>query len=131
MNKEIDLHLPCPQCEKQMTPVTLECSSCEIQVSGKFKSNPLMQLSDEEMHFLHIFIHCEGKISDMEKALGVSYPTVKSKISKLKSRLTGEKNVEVEIEVKEEQGTLEILKKMEAGEIDYQTALKEIKKHKK
>ena len=39
------------------------------------------------MHFLRIFVHSEGKIREIEKALGVSYPTVKARLTNLKEKL--------------------------------------------
>jgi uncharacterized protein YjbI with pentapeptide repeats len=119
MNKNIPTSLPCPQCQKVMKPVSLVCETCELQVSGNFDSHPLMSLTESELHFLHIFIHCEGKISDMEKALGISYPTVKSKLNKLKNKITAKET------------PMSILAQMENGELEYQSGLNKIKKLKK
>jgi hypothetical protein len=116
MTKKIQTNLPCPQCHQKMEPVTLGCSSCDLQVSGTFESHPLLSLTQDELHFLHIFIHCEGKITEMEKALGVSYPTVKAKLNKLKKKISPEESA------------LNILNKMENGEIEYQAGLNKIKK---
>jgi hypothetical protein len=75
------------------------------------------------LHFLHVFIHCEGKIADMEKALGISYPTVKSKLTKLKEAV----QPPAEVKAIKELSTLEILARMEKGELDYETGLNLIK----
>jgi hypothetical protein len=44
-------------------------------------------LDREQMHFLKVFVMCEGKIKEVEKALGVSYPTVKGKLADLKDTI--------------------------------------------
>ncbi|MBT7608310.1 MAG: DUF2089 family protein [Bacteriovoracaceae bacterium] len=116
MTNNIQLNLPCPQCQKMMEPVTLGCGNCNLKVSGSFEAHPLMNLTPDELHFLHIFIHCEGKIIEMEKALGISYPTVKSKLNKLKKKISPEESA------------LSILAKIEGGELDYQAGLNKIKK---
>ena len=36
---------------------------------------------------MRLFIHCEGRIRDLEKSLGISYPTVKARIADIKSKL--------------------------------------------
>jgi len=50
-------------------------------------ANEFAALSQEDLHFLRIFIHTEGHIREMESALGVSYPTVKARLADLKVRL--------------------------------------------
>ncbi len=50
-------------------------------------ANEFATLSQEDLHFLRIFIHTEGHIREMESALGVSYPTVKARLAELKARL--------------------------------------------
>ena len=34
-------------------------------------------LSKEQLHFIEIFLKCRGNIKEVEKELGVSYPTVR------------------------------------------------------
>ncbi len=67
-----------------MVPVGLKCGACELTVTGEFVSNEFASLGEEELHFLRIFVHCEGRIREMESALGVSYPTIKNRLAKLK-----------------------------------------------
>lgn len=49
-----------------MDVVALGCANCNLNLKGQFQSHPFMKLDDEMLHFLHIFIACEGKIGDME-----------------------------------------------------------------
>lgn len=86
-----------------------------------------MKLSDDMLHFLMVFIHCGGKISDMEKALGVSYPTVKAKLAELQA-LVSIKEPEVKAENETNNNdVMKILAEMESGNVDYSSALSKIK----
>jgi len=49
--------------------------------------NEFGALTPDELHFLRVFIYCEGRIRDMEAALGVSYPTVKGQLASIKEKL--------------------------------------------
>ena len=118
------VNIRCPACGGGMLPVVLRCEACELKVEGAFAVNEFASLSDDDLHFLRIFVHCEGRIRDMESALGVSYPTIKGKLAKLKAAL-GEKPPERQ-EVEREEA-LEVLKKLEAGEVSFAEAVERIK----
>ena len=64
-----------------MRSAVLACDACDLRVEARFFGNEFAALSDEDLHFLRIFIHTEGRIRDMESALGVSYPTVKARLA--------------------------------------------------
>ncbi|MDX9731095.1 MAG: DUF2089 family protein [Bdellovibrionales bacterium] len=88
--------MTCPACRGPLTTVALQCAPCDLKVEGKFptfgpNSGPTSEfqsLKEDELHFLRIFIHCEGSIREMESALGVSYPTIKARIAALKEKLS-------------------------------------------
>jgi len=40
----------------------------------------LFQLTPEQLYFVEVFVRCEGKITRMEEELGISYPTVRSRL---------------------------------------------------
>ena len=74
-----------------------------------------------------MFIHCEGRIRDMEAALGISYPTVKARIAELKARLASaaEASEAAPMGARDED-TRRILDLLEAGEIDYDEAMRRL-----
>lgn len=128
MNKINSLHLNCPQCRRMMTVKSLGCDHCQLTLQGQFESHPLMELDGEMLHFLHVFIMCEGKIADMEKALGISYPTVKNKIQKLKEAVSKSDMTEKESTLNlESKSVIEILDLIDKGIIDYKLGLTFIK----
>ena len=86
MGNAIALGSPCPACAQPMHPKVLECA-CGVRVEAPISVNEFTLLSPEQLHLLRIFVKCEGRIRDMEAALGISYPTVKTRIKELKGAL--------------------------------------------
>jgi hypothetical protein len=78
---------PCPACHGRLYPERLRCADCGLEVSTRYAGNEFAALDAEHLHLLRIFVLCEGRIRDMEAALGVSYPTVKSRLADLRARL--------------------------------------------
>ncbi len=85
---KIDANIRCPSCNGQLYPRVLVCDSCGLKVEGEFVLNEFDSLSPDELHFLRVFVQCEGSIRDMEAALGVSYPTVKGLLASIKEKLS-------------------------------------------
>jgi hypothetical protein len=55
----------------------------DITIEGQFELPPLARLSAEDQIFVMAFVKNDGSIKDMEKAFGVSYPTIKSRLSRI------------------------------------------------
>jgi hypothetical protein len=70
----------CPVCESGMAVSELTCNSCGTSVRGRFTVPDLCQLPDDLSQFLVVFIKNRGVIRDVEKELGISYPTVRSRL---------------------------------------------------
>ena len=85
---KIDANIRCPSCNGQLFPRILVCDSCGLKVEGEFVLNEFDSLTPDELHFLRVFVQCEGRIRDMEAALGVSYPTVKGLLASVKDKLS-------------------------------------------
>jgi len=82
-----EAHTPCPACQGRLYPKLLRCADCGIEVTTRYATNEFSDLEAEDLHLLRIFVLCEGRIRDMESALGVSYPTVKARLAALRTRL--------------------------------------------
>ena len=81
----------CPVCDEPMVIRELHCTTCDITMRGEFSpgtAGPFSQLNDEQLAFLHLFVTSRGNMSDVERSLGVSYPTVRAKLDDLISALT-------------------------------------------
>lgn len=79
----------CPVCENALKAVRLNCDACGTTIENSFEFPPLMRLNRDQMEFAEVFIRCRGNIKDVEKELGISYPTVRSKLDQLIEELSG------------------------------------------
>jgi len=70
----------CPVCDSGMAVSELTCESCGTSVRGRFPVPDLCRLPDELYQFLVVFVKNRGVIRDVEKELGISYPTVRSRL---------------------------------------------------
>jgi hypothetical protein len=70
----------CPQCSGTLEITEGSCRQCDIQVRGRFDAGRYGALSADQAAFLETFLRCRGVIRDVEAALGISYPTVKSRL---------------------------------------------------
>jgi hypothetical protein len=71
----------CPVCGERLTATRLQCRACDTAVEGHFELGRLGRLSPEQTEFVETFIRCEGKLSRMEAEVGLSYPTLRSRLT--------------------------------------------------
>ena len=65
-----------------------------ISIQGEFELPPLARLRYEDQVFVSEFVRSHGSIKDMEKAFGISYPTVKNRLNRIIEQL---QLVEIEV----------------------------------
>ena len=70
----------CPVCGEAVEVVRLHCRSCDTSIEGRFTLGRLDRLSSEQLEFVEAFIRNEGKLNRLEKELGMSYPTLRSRL---------------------------------------------------
>ncbi len=70
----------CPVCGHELRVTRLSCRHCQTKLEGEFTTCKFCQLPPEQMEFIKVFIKCRGNIKDVEKELGISYPTVRSRL---------------------------------------------------
>jgi len=79
----------CPTCDNRgLTISEVTCDACGTQVRSRYSPCPFCALNDEEQTFLLLFVRSRGNLKDVEKTLGVSYPTVRAKLDEIIDRLT-------------------------------------------
>ena len=111
----------CPVCSSKLKATRLKCGTCGTVIESEFELSKFEQLSKEQLNFVEVFIKCRGSIKDVEKELGVSYPTVKGKLNDAISAL-GYAVIE-----ESTQNINLIIEDLEKGSIDADEAIKKIK----
>lgn len=71
----------CPVCEGGFNVTELTCRRCNARVSSTFESCRFCTLSAEHLAFIEVFLRSEGNLTRVEKELGVSYPTVRNRLT--------------------------------------------------
>ncbi len=77
----------CPVCSKQLKITKLQCTHCHTTIENEFELSNFATLSKEQLSFIETFLKCRGNIKEVEKELGVSYPTVRGKLDDIISSL--------------------------------------------
>lgn len=113
----------CPVCGSEYEITALTCKNCKSELNGRFEGCEFCALSEGEKSFLAAFIKCRGNIKEVEKELGISYPTVRSRLDRVIERL-GYENKQAAI-VKEERRS--VIKQLENGEITADEAAEALK----
>jgi hypothetical protein len=65
----------------------LGCGSCGTELAGVFSSCAFCALTEKETEMLQVFLASRGNLRDLEKHLGVSYPTARLKFNQLLEKL--------------------------------------------
>ena len=109
-----NFHAPaqCPVCGERMLVTKLRCSHCGTELSGEFA----------HLQFVETFLRCRGSIKEVERALGVSYPTVKNMLDAALTALGLDEKPELRA-LREKEERAEILQRLSDGEIDVDTAI--------
>ena len=77
----------CPVCGEQLLLTRLGCMSCGTELSGSFEACEFCALSAEDREVLRVFLASRGNMKDLERHLGVSYPTARARFDALLGRL--------------------------------------------
>jgi hypothetical protein len=73
----------CPVCEGELQVSRLRCTTCGTAIEGQFSVGRFGRLSREQMYLLESFLRARGNLRDMERELGISYPTVRNRVEAL------------------------------------------------
>lgn len=109
----------CPVCGEELHVTRLSCNNCHTTIEGSFSSCRFCKLSNEQKNFLEVFVKNRGNIKEIEKEMGISYPTVRNKLEDLIEAMGYRpKYSEPKINQKE------VLERLNKGEISSEEAIK-------
>jgi len=120
----------CPVCGHPMEVTRLHCNHCQSELTGHFQVCRFCLLPEKEMHFLETFLRCRGSIKDVERAMGISYPTVRNLLDTTLRALgldDGAQEAEQAPQAADAQARRDILDQLEKGEIDASQAAEKLK----
>jgi hypothetical protein len=104
----------CPICSEQLKVSRLECDSCGTRLEGSFSLGRFHALSSDQLEFLETFIRARGNFKDIERELGISYPTVRSRLDAMIRALGFPSQAEPD---RESERRKEILRELAEGRI--------------
>jgi len=91
----------------------------DIAIEGAFELPQLARLTLEDQVFVTAFVRCHGSIKEMEQIFGVSYPTIKSRLTRIANALEF-------VENNPAPSRAEVLDRLKRGEISAQEAIREL-----
>jgi hypothetical protein len=78
----------CPACGGQLMITECKCPTCQLQMRGEFQLGQLSTLSDDELTFVKVFLSARGNLTEVERVLGISYPTIRNKLDEINNVLS-------------------------------------------
>jgi hypothetical protein len=116
-------HAPrdCPVCGERLALTRLSCQDCGTELSGVFGACDFCALGEEDREILRVFLSSRGNMKDVERHLGVSYPTARSRFDALLGRL-GLAPAPEPVPDRSRADRLEVLEKLARGEVDVDAA---------
>lgn len=82
-------HAPadCPVCGDQLITIRKGCMTCGTELTGEFTSCEFCALEAADLDLLKVFLASRGNLRDVEKHLGVSYPTARARLDSVLGKL--------------------------------------------
>src|SRR3954469_15038894 len=78
-----DVISTCPVCSNELAVTRLQCRSCGTSLEGDFSVGRFGRLNRDQLLLLESFLRSRGNLREMERELGISYPTVRARVEAL------------------------------------------------
>ena len=78
-----DVIATCPVCAGELAVTRLRCGGCGTTIEGEFGVGRFARLTRDQTALLESFLRSRGNLRDMERELGISYPTVRARVEAL------------------------------------------------
>lgn len=116
----------CPACGSELEVTRLQCFNCDTAIEGRFETCKFCLLTRDQKDFVEIFLRSRGNIKEVERELGISYPTVRSRLDHV-IRALGYDVEETEEDLRSDERRKEILSRLNRGEINPEEAVRLLK----
>jgi hypothetical protein len=78
-----DVISTCPVCANELEVTRLHCGACGTTLEGDFSVGRFGRLNKDQLALLESFLRSRGNLREMERELGISYPTIRSRVEAL------------------------------------------------
>ena len=117
----------CPFTGGEIVITQFYCPDSGLKVEGEFTlSIPFSSLTPEQVQFVETFVRCEGKFNRMESELGLSYPTLRTRLHEIIRALGYEPGKEESPALNEAQRR-RVLEELSAGQLPFEEAMQLLK----
>jgi hypothetical protein len=113
--------LNCPVCNERLALTRLTCPACDTELAGGFASCEFCALTNEDREVLRVFLASRGNMKDLERHLGVSYPTARARFDALLGKIGIDRPAGAPAPTR-----VELMEQVARGEIDIEEALKRL-----
>ncbi len=120
----------CPICGGEIIVGRIHCRECDVTIDGRFSSRTFSQLTPEQMDFVETFVRLEGKITHMEKEMGISYPTIRNRLHEVIRALGYEPGGAESKTALSDKDRQQVLNDLDAGNISYEEAIELLQEEK-
>jgi len=124
----------CPVCNHDLIVESLVCENCGTRIEGQFTLSKFNYLDAEKLYFIEIFVKNRGNIKAVEKEMDLSYPTIKKMLDDVISGLgyqtddNTQEDQEAESNEENQAARMDILNKLNSGELKADEAAEMLKK---
>ncbi len=73
----------CPACNSSLMVTRLTCPNCGTEVTGSFPPDLFSRLAPNDFDFVVLFVKSRGNVKEMERELGISYWTIRSRLNEI------------------------------------------------
>ncbi len=73
----------CPACNASLMVTRLTCPNCGTEVTGSFPPDLFSRLAPNDFDFVVLFVKSRGNVKEMERELGISYWTIRSRLNEI------------------------------------------------
>ena len=118
--------IACPSCGGQLGISRMVCPECRISIEGDFSIPGIFRLNRAQIDFVEVFLKNRGVIREVERELGVSYPTVRARLDDVVKAM-GFQGRDGELDRSGETRRREILEQLGEGKLTAEQAFEQLR----
>ncbi|WP_350344166.1 DUF2089 domain-containing protein [Proteinivorax tanatarense] len=119
----------CPICDSHLNVARLKCKKCDTAIEGDFDLCKFCRLDREQKEFVEVFIKSRGNIKEVERELGISYPTVRSRLEGVIEALGYRPEPVPKVDSETARRRKKVLDALNSGDITAEEAVELLKEH--